>query len=97
MMKQTTLRYELSSDGMGLKEYVRTEDGDELFYHVHSDEFTELQKWIHGLLSLALGNFNEARECLSEAIEFSKNVEYYEPGFPDIDRWRKALGKKAVP
>jgi len=50
-MEATTLRYELSGDGQGLKRWCRGSDGAEYFYHVHSDEMTELERWIHSLLS----------------------------------------------
>ena len=53
---ETVLRYELSGDDKGLKKYIKNLDPaatapDEIFYHVHSDEMTELERWIHGLLS----------------------------------------------
>ena len=50
-MEATTLRYELSGDGLGLKKWFRTKDSGENFCHVHSDEMSELEQWIHGLLS----------------------------------------------
>ena len=50
-METTTLKYELSNDGLGLKRWFRTKDDGESFYHVHSDEMTELEQWIHGMLS----------------------------------------------
>ncbi len=50
-METTTLRYELSGDKQGLKKWFRGKDGEENFYHVHADELTELEMWIHGLLS----------------------------------------------
>lgn len=31
-------------------EWFRGKDGAETFCHVHSDEMTELEQWIHGLL-----------------------------------------------
>ena len=59
---ETVLRYELSADGKSLKKYIRNRDPvatapDEVFYHVHSDKMTELERWIHGLL----GNIFPAR------------------------------------
>lgn len=50
-MEATTLRYELSGDKQGLKKWFRGKDGTENFYHVHADEMTELEQWLHGLLS----------------------------------------------
>ena len=50
-MEATALRYELSGDKQGLKKWFRGKDEEEHFYHVHSDEMTELEQWIHGLLS----------------------------------------------
>ena len=50
-MKATTLKYELSGDKQGLKKWFRGKDREEHFYHVHADEMTELERWIHGLLS----------------------------------------------
>ena len=50
-MEATTLRYELSGDGLGLKKWFRTKDDNENFYHVHSDEMSELERWIHEILS----------------------------------------------
>jgi len=50
-MEATTLKYELSGDGLGLKKWFRAKDNSENFFHVHSDEMTELEQWIHGLLS----------------------------------------------
>jgi hypothetical protein len=50
-METTTLRYELSGDNQGLKKWFRGKSGEENFYHVHADEMTELERWIHGLLS----------------------------------------------
>jgi len=50
-MEATTLRYELSGDGLGLKKWFRTKDSGENFCHVHSDEMSELEQWIHDLLS----------------------------------------------
>ena len=38
---ETTLRYELSNDGRGLKKWFRKKSKLESFYHVHSDEMTD--------------------------------------------------------
>jgi len=50
-MEATTLKYELSGDNQGLKKWFRGKGGEENFYHVHADEMTELERWIHGMLS----------------------------------------------
>jgi hypothetical protein len=55
---ESVLRYELSNDGEGLQKFIRNlEQGEDLatgygpvMYHVHSNEMTELEKWIHELL-----------------------------------------------
>jgi len=67
------LRYELSGDGKGLKKFIRNpEQGADpstgsgpIFYHVHSDEMTELERWIHGLLSFPNAG-SEARIARAE-------------------------------
>ena len=51
MQNETTLKYGLSKDRMGLKKYIRRLGGGKVWYHVHSDEMTELERWIHKLLS----------------------------------------------
>jgi len=49
-----TVKYDLSADKKGLMLFgvARHQDGKEkeITYHVHSDELTRLEKWIHGLL-----------------------------------------------
>jgi len=40
-------KYELSKDGLGLLKYVTLSDS---FYHVHSNEMSELERWIHSKL-----------------------------------------------
>lgn len=40
------VRYEISSDEKGLLGYLTTGD----FYHIHSDEMSELETWIYGIL-----------------------------------------------
>jgi len=40
------VKYELSKDKKGLLAFFNTGD----FYHVHSNEMDDLQKWIHSLL-----------------------------------------------
>ena len=54
----TTLKYELSDDGLGLKKWFRGESGEGVFYHIHSDEMTKLEQWIYNLL------FNEKESRL---------------------------------
>jgi len=56
---ETVLRYELSADGKGLRKFVRNPKKSQddapasgpVWFHVHSDEMTELERWIHSLLS----------------------------------------------
>jgi len=43
---ENIVRYELSLDSKGLLAYFK----NETFYHIHSNELTELEKWIHSLL-----------------------------------------------
>lgn len=40
------VKYELSGDKIGLKAYFDEDD----YYHIHSDELSPLEKWIHQLL-----------------------------------------------
>ena len=49
-MEEMTIRYEISEDSKGLRKWSIGKDGVERFYHVHSDEMSELEQWIHGLL-----------------------------------------------
>ena len=39
------IKYEISKDGVGLCAYT-----GELSWHIHSDELSELEKWILGIL-----------------------------------------------
>lgn len=43
------VKYELSKDGKGLLAYFQGQDGL-TYYHIHSNELTELEVWIKGLL-----------------------------------------------
>jgi hypothetical protein len=71
---KTVLRYELSGDRQGLRKFVRhPEESDDtatghgpIMFHVHSNEMTELEQWIHGLLSSpnALELLNKCYEIL---------------------------------
>lgn len=54
------VRYELSDDGKGLKAYFREECGKESYWHVHSDEMSEFERWVHGMLHLI--EFNKGGE-----------------------------------
>lgn len=40
------VRYEISSDGKGLLGYLNTGN----FYHIHSDDMSELETWIYNIL-----------------------------------------------
>ena len=40
------IKYELSSDKVGLLAYFDTDN----YYHIHSDELNPLEKWIHNVL-----------------------------------------------
>ena len=46
---RSIVRYGLSKDKKGLLAYFKN-GSYHSFYHVHSDELTELEKWIHRLL-----------------------------------------------
>lgn len=50
-MENTILKYTLSGDGLGLNRWFRSKDGAIDYYHIHSDEFTELEQWLHGSLN----------------------------------------------
>ena len=45
-----TLKYDLSSDKIGLRKFIKIKKGQKTWYHVHSDEMTDLECWIHNLL-----------------------------------------------
>ena len=51
---EETIKYELSNDQQGLMRFCiafdQNGEEDRFTYHVHSDELTRLEKWIHGLL-----------------------------------------------
>ena len=49
-MDKEIVKYELCQDGKGLLGYF--EDGQ--YYHIHSDELTELEKWIKKMLEKSL-------------------------------------------
>lgn len=53
-MKLEESRYDLSADGRGLRKYFRVEDGREVWYHVHREEMTEMERWLHRVLKTLL-------------------------------------------
>ena len=64
------LYYEVSSDGKGLLKYLRNpEQGNDpstgygpIFYHVHSIEMTEVERWIYGMLTTRAAEIEKAIE-----------------------------------
>lgn len=51
------LNYSLSCDKIGLLKYFRCEEGKIHFYHVHSDELTTLERFIHKYLLWRQNNY----------------------------------------
>jgi len=45
-----TLYYEMSKDRLGLMKFYIDDNGKEGSYHVHSNEMTRLEIWIHSIL-----------------------------------------------
>jgi len=52
------IKYELSNDTVGLKAFL--EGGN--YYHIHSNEMTKLEKWIHSKLLVAGKNISAENE-----------------------------------
>ena len=46
------IKYEISKDGIGLKAYFKD------FYHIPSNELTELERWILGILKKSLNAYD---------------------------------------
>lgn len=69
-MTKEIVRYSLSKDKVGLLAYF----ADEHYYHIHSNELSFLEKWIHRLLVVG-EQTNQALLKAGQCIQISETDE----------------------